>query len=205
MRRTRLAIAGAVVAAAFLAAGAALAAAPSGSLTETIDVGVRSLTVSPPAVSICSPASPLTSPNGDCPSSDFIAVTNGPVGGHIDVNGTDAVPSDGGTHWTLCSYYVDCAGPGFGSGHLPGSDQYATGAYQTYDQFGDAVGPFLENSPECDTSWSGLAGARVSGLGVCVPVSANQTASEYLYVRGPSSSTDQSPTFTTSVTWTAVP
>jgi hypothetical protein len=87
-------------AAAALPAGTALADT-SGSVKVTINVAVRSVSLSPTATDQCSGGAPLTFPNGRC-NSTTITVTNGSAAGHIDVQGADAIPQDLATHWTLC-------------------------------------------------------------------------------------------------------
>jgi hypothetical protein len=181
------------------AVGAALAATPSATLTESVNVGVRALTVSPDSVGICSPQQPLTLPNGTC-ADPVVTVTNGPVAGHIDVNGADAVPADQGNNWVLCGVDVGCTGPPFDptnpkSSPLPGADQYLESARQPFNG-SYYVGP-LGHSPSCDTSWNPPTFSCAA--------SAGQSANEFLAVIGPTTSSDQSPTFTTSVTWTAAP
>lgn len=187
---------------AVLTAGSSLAASPTGAVTETINVGVRSLTVSPNAVSMCSSASPLTFPNGSC-SSPPITITEGPAGGHVEVNGANAAPSDqAGNAWSLCwpagappaSISSCSAQPQL----QPAQDQYDEYTAQL-DATGKilAVGPWLTNAPACDGAFDGAAGGCAATPG--------QAANEVVGLTGPSASTDQSPTFTTSVTWTAAP
>jgi hypothetical protein len=155
-------------------------------LTETIDVGVRSVSISPTEITICSQA-PLTFPNGIC-RADGITVTNGQVGGHIDVNGGDAVPSDAGTGWTLCTAIV--GGTCTGSSSEPGQDEYSQ-----YTTATTGAGPAMTISPQCDTAFDGTDCSAGPG----------QTKTEDIVLTGPSAVTDTSSTFTTSVTWTAVP
>jgi hypothetical protein len=167
--------------------GSALAAS-SGSVAETITVAVRSVTVSPTSVAMCSSSAPLTFPNGTCRASG-ITITNGSASGHIDVQGANAVPSDNGTNWTPCgsSAGTSCTGT-----NGPGQDQYAT--------IVNSIGPsgtILSNSPECDYGFDGSTSGCTAASG--------QSATENINVTGPSASTDSSPTFTSSVTWTAVP
>lgn len=161
------------------------AASGTGAVTATINVGsqVLSLTVSPSAISFCTPGSPLTFPNGTCLASSPIAVTYGSTSGHIDVNGADAVPQDNGTHWTLCG------GGGAActkSTNTPGLDQYELGTSSTF---------ILTNTPQCDTAFNAT----------CLPVSPGQTVNETYLLEGPASSTSSASTFTTTMTWTALP
>jgi hypothetical protein len=190
--------------AAAAAAGGALGATPTATLSESINAGVRSLTVSPTSVSICSPASPLSPPNGRCRGGP-VTVTNGPVGGHIDVAGADAAPSDGsGNGWVVCGSVSApaCTGPPVDPSNprsqiYPGQNQYLEGVGQLYSGDGNLYGVDLSNTPECDQSW------RPPSFSCAV--SAGETGNEVITVVAPSASTDQSPTFTTSITWTAVP
>lgn len=160
-------------------------ASGTGAVTATINVGsqVLSLTVSPSSISFCTPQSPLTFPNGTCIASAPVVVTYGTTSGHIDVNGADAVPQDSGTHWTLCG----------GSGaactkanNTPGLDQYELGTSSNF---------ILTNTPQCDTAFNDT----------CLPVSPGQPANETYLLEGPSSSTSSASTFTTTITWTALP
>jgi hypothetical protein len=180
--------------ASLLASSARASATPSASVQETINVAVRSLTVSPSSVSVCSTQSPLTFPNGSC-STPTITITNGAAGGHIDIAGTNAVPSDQtGTSWALCVELTSCTG----SNGYPGADQYreynlvnpgAGTAYQGLD---------LTTAGACDEVFDEPSGFACSS-------SPGQTATEFVNLMGPASSTDQSPTFSASITWTAVP
>ena len=183
-------------------AAPALAASPSATVSATITIGIRSLSVSPSSVTLCSPTGPLTSPNGFC-ESPFITITNGPMAGHIDVAGANAAPSDqSGNDWALCAPYagsITCTGPPFAGGNtlpLPGADQYSESAGQIAPN-GGAYGVTLTTFPVCDASWNPPT--------FSCAVSARQAANEYLAIQGPATSTDQSPTFTSSVTWTAIP
>jgi hypothetical protein len=187
--RVAAALAGSLAAAVLIPAGLATAAS-SGTVDETINVGVLSVTVSTSAVTLCSSASPLTFPNGTCESPN-ITITNGTTPANIEVSGADAVPSDGGTEWTLCQVLkVSGPTPCDGSDN-PGADQYS--------EFTQGGGPQLDGpgSPQCDTAFDPSPTPGCSA-------SAGQSASESIGLTGPSSSTDPSSTFKSSVTWTAV-
>jgi hypothetical protein len=154
----------------------------------------------------------LTFPNDACYTTggDNVTITNGAIAGHVDVNGSDAIPSDvGGTHWALCggSGGPACTGaPGGGIGCVgcvlgsnlpaPGVDQFAE-AGQTLG--GGLPGPVLTNAAQADTLFSVPFGIADGSAG------AGQSATETLGLMGPSSSSDQSSAFTTAWTWTAVP
>jgi len=170
----------------------------SGSSTASINVAVRSITVAPGAVNfdVCdqngtATGSTLTFPNGRCATSaaNVVTITNGSAPGHIDVQGADAIPADGGTHWTLCGGGILCTG----NNGVPGQDQFA-------EQDGGpngAPGPFLvtgDRGAQCDTGFSSNCSAG-----------SNQGVTESLHMAGPSGSTDNSRAFTTAWTWTAVP
>jgi hypothetical protein len=185
----RTAVTALIAGSAFLAliAHPALAAG-SGSTTATINVGsqVRSLTVSPTAINFCTPSSPLVFPNGLCFGFP-VTITFGNVAGHVDVSGADAVPADGGIpNWTLCGGTgPTCAVDG---NVLGGTDQYS-------ETTQGSSGMHLANSPQCDTAFN---------AGTC-SASANQASSETFNMFGPFSSTNQSVSFQTNITWAAVP
>src|SRR5438477_2584443 len=85
----------------------ALAQSSDGQATATIPVQqvVRSVTVSPTAVTYgnCTKGgTSLAFPNDNC-DTPAITVTNTGTAGHINVRGSDAVPSDNGTPWSLCT------------------------------------------------------------------------------------------------------
>jgi hypothetical protein len=194
----RTAIAG-VVAALALAGAVPVSAATSGSTTATINTAVRSVTVSPSTTTFDSCAtqtgpvsgSTLPFPNGNCFTNNVpVDVTNGPVPAHIDVQGGNAVPSDGGTPWMLCDSYTGTTAPCTGTGGLPGRDQF-----EEYP-VGASIGSDLTNSPRCDAAFSAVSSCAAA---------AGQFTFERLYVTGPSASSDNSGSFITVWTWTAVP
>lgn len=181
-------------------AGVALGSS-SGTVSDTINVAVRSLTVSPTSVSMCTPSSPLTFPNGQC-SSPNITVANGQAGGdHIQVQGTNAVPSDVVDHGQSPPDWALCFGAGCGTSGHPGGDQYSqqtetTSILQTLNQ---TFGVALSTTPTCDFGFGGDQ-TNENCLGA-----AGESVGETLLLTGPTSSTDQSPTFSSAVTWTAAP
>ncbi len=165
-----------------------------GSVSATINVGssTLSLTVSPTSFDYCTTQNPLSFPNGTCTSSSNVTVTMGNVGGHVEVNGADAVPANGvGTSWTLCGGTAG-APSCTDTGGAPGADQYSE-----IDLVGNQVflNGFLGNSPSCDLNFLGSD---------CV-ASPNQTESESFELIGPASSTTPASAFSTSITWTALP
>jgi hypothetical protein len=205
-------LAGAAAAVALLATVATSASAGNpASLNvtlSTVSQAVKSVTVSPVGInySQCvygsSSGSNLGFPNGACLTPiPGVAVQNGNTPATILVNGADMVPSDAGTHWTLCVFTVNCSGPfSFGGNPLPGPDQYyeslnAAGGYNTQPQTGQ--GPFLglTTTAACDSILSPNPGCPQSMPG--------QQKTEFPAITGPSSSSDPSTTWTTSIVWTA--
>jgi hypothetical protein len=198
-RRRYLTIAAAaIVAMVGVCAGSALAASPTGTVQETISIGVRSVTVTPNSIAMCPSVEPLTFPNGICYGPP-VTITNGPAAGHIDVNGADAVPSDdSGSRWSLCTICGTCTGvqpPPDCS--VPGQDQYEENS-ELFVAGEFHPGPQLTDAAQCDSAFDEPAAFACTA-------SPAQVATEPMAISGPTSSTDPSPTFTTSVTWTAVP
>lgn len=197
-----------VAAAAVCAVGVASAvpvgaASTSGSSTGTVNVtppAVRSITVSPASFTFgacydhanTSTGSTLAFPNGYCyiaNNGSGITITNGTAASHIDVQGADAVPSDAGTHWTLCTVGTSSC---LGSSNQPGQDQFG----ERVDVSGQAD-PWLTNSTQCDTAFDAPTSSCAATAG--------QATTETLTLVGPSGSTDTSTTFSTVLTWTAAP
>jgi hypothetical protein len=161
------------------------AAATGATETSTIPIAVLSITISPATSTFgtCSQGNStptgLGFPNGSCfAPGDLtgITITNTGPAGHIFVQGGDAVPSDGGTHWTL-------------TGSTPGRDQYLL---STAGVPGNNGGVLLTTSPQCDQAVTGTTCAAGAGA----------SFKEQLDLVGPSVSTDPSPSFSTQVTWT---
>ena len=161
------------------------AAGSSATETSTIPIAVLSITISPATSTFgsCSEGNSTSTglgfPNGQCIAPgdlSGITITNEGAAGHIFVQGGDAIPSDGGTHWTLV-------------GSTPTRDQYlmATSAVPS-----NGGGVLLTTSPQCDTAFGGTTCAAAAGA----------SAKERLNLIGPSVSADTSPSFTTQVTWT---
>lgn len=103
------------------------------------------------------------------------------------------MPSDNGTHWTLCGGTggASCTGTG---GAQPGQDQFKQG---TVNATATPTPVPMTTSPACDTEFDGTKGDCAAAGG--------QAQTENLFLVGPSASTDTSASFTTIVTWTAVP
>jgi hypothetical protein len=196
-----------------LSAAPALAA-NTGSSTATINVAgpVYSVTVSPAtfAFGLCSTrlgastGGSLGFPDGYCyygtgsgsVYTSGITITNTGAAGHIDVNGSSAVPSDAGTPWTLCSEGGATCTSLQGSLYYPGANQFQLGTEA--DPQGSNAYTILSNSPACDAAFDG----GTSG-GCTAAIGASQI--EGINLAGPESSTDTSSTFTTTLTWTAGP
>lgn len=167
-------------------------AAQSATATATINVLIRSVTLSTSNLTYggctggSSTGSSLGFPNGIC-TTGTVVVTNGSAPATISVTAANAVPSDGGKAWAPCggSGTPRCA-VGLRS---PGTDQYL-------EELGNGSGTVvLGTSPFCDPDFSSHGPCRAANPG--------QAANEVLQLVGPQSSTDNSATFTTSITWTA--
>jgi hypothetical protein len=183
-------LAGAIVALSALPASAA----GSGDVTvslSTVSQAVKSVTVSPTSTTYdrCTNGTSTTTalgfPNGACAASQAISVTNGNTPATILVNGADMVPSDNGAHWTLVNtvnasadHYYETVGStnGFNSGPTQ-----VGGTFQA-----------LSNAAACDTVF--FPGCNSA---------AGQHATENLAVTGPSTSSDTSTSWSTSIIWTA--
>ncbi len=205
-RRTRrLLLAAAAAALASLAIATSASAADSGANTSTVNISpplIRSITL---ALSVDVPGgsfglcvdpethladlTTLTIPDGICTLSrggggqDYVRITNGPVPGHINVNGGEAVPTSGeGSGWAL--------------GTSAGPDVYTE---KSADHDGEALLPFsLTASPSCD----GSIHPAVADL--CA-VAADEENDELVQIGAPTSSTATASNLTVTTTWTAVP
>jgi hypothetical protein len=175
------------VAAAALLGGASPAArsASSAGVTATIPVVIKSVTISTRTLAFgrCSggysTGAGLGFPNGTCTTGQ-VTVTNGAAPSTILVSGANATPSDGGKAWALCD------GPGTPSCTLtaPGTDQYTE----------QDLAVDLGLTGACDLNFASTP---------CGHAAPGQAKAESLRLYGPRSSTDQSTTFTTQITWTA--
>lgn len=169
------------------------------SVSAMINVAIRSITVSPGAVSYAdcvddrghATGTAMALPNGRC-SAGPLTITYGGVSGHVMVSGTDAAPIQLGTPWRLCGVSDmghDCRGEG---GH-PGVDAFR----EATQGAGGNTAP-VTPTPRCDLGFGSLGDACAAA-----PFT---TRTEYLAVEGPSSSTNSAATsYVTSITWTAVP
>jgi hypothetical protein len=136
-----------------------------------------------------STATELGFPSGRCtvggfpytaPSVGGVTVTNAGAAGEIEVNGTNAIPSDDVAPWTLVS-------------GTPGANQFFLETIG-WDGTTGTVG-YIGAPPVCDNAFDFYSCSVPSG----------QSQAEELEIVGPSSSTDTSTSFTTIVTWTAAP
>ena len=165
-----------------------------------------SVTVSPGTTKFgnCSgggaPASTPTAlgyPNGRCSvgmpgaaGSFPITISNKGKAADIYVNGSNAVPSDNGTHWRLCNQgahpAVACTGPA----GLPGADQYVAENFASGGQNPNG----LTDAPACDDEFVSPGCSATTG----------QSQSEGIELIGPTQSADTSTSWTVTITWTAV-
>jgi hypothetical protein len=183
-------------------AGALPAAAATGSTTATIPIAVISITVSPGNVTFAnciegnSLPGALGFPNGHC-STPTITITNTGAASHVFIQGTDATPLDGGTKWALCNPIPSdnlggpaCTGAPTGfAAFKPGADQF-----DMQNLANQGVGPLILTTPLCDNALP---------FTPCGAALANTAYMESVAMQGPTSSTDQSNSFSTTITWTA--
>jgi hypothetical protein len=155
--------------------------------TATVSIVFKSVTISTNQLTYTrctggdSTGTRLGFPNGRCTSGP-VTVTNGAAPSTIVVSGTDAAPSDAGKSWTLCG---GAGAPACtGKGVFPGVDQF----------FETDANVKLGPAGSCDVWFA------VNPCGSATP---GQATTESLLLLGPEASTDQSPTFTTQITWTA--
>ena len=212
--------AGAVALAVLLAGCGSNSAPPAGSgkgasinmSLNTVPV-IRSVTVSPakgtftdcsggnPGDNTASAGGKLGYPNGRCwygqpePNGRFpITITNTGIASQIDVSGESANPSDAGDQWSLCntghSPVTVCSGDGH---QAPGADQYK-----------------LENfSPDNGVNSAGIAGTwlcdRQFGQGGNCKALQGTFQTEGFELVGPATTTDNSTSWTVTITWMPVP
>jgi hypothetical protein len=193
-----------VLASLLLAKAAGSAPSPSQQLhmTVSIAVPVRSLTISvkpPTGKQSCTAGQQAAavavslSRTSDCQLPvGTIVIQNGAVSSHIQVSGSDAVPTDAGKHWTLCGVNDSaCAG----KRGRPGANQFQIATVGGSKR--PTVGTILSYATQCDTAFD--LGTATQG---CV-AKPRQTAGEGISALVASSSTDTSATFITTTTWTA--
>ncbi len=168
---------------------------------------VRSVTVSPAAFdySHCEAAgtgtvsATMTFPNAQCISAQpAVTVTNGAAPATIDIQTSAFTPSDDLSYpWNVCAEspglvstlgVPGCSGATGGSGNLPGVDQASI-------LVGGADFINVGTTPTCDLAFSSSCSAVGNQVG----------EGETVAVTGPSASTDESATFSNTLTWTAAP
>ena len=185
----------------------------SGSVSAHLSVvpTIRSVTVSPGSVTFggcthgagetASAGSKMGYPNGICwvgstgaPDASFpITVTYTGLSGNVWVSGSNAVPSDNGTNWSLCNPVGEPACTG-GQGK-PGTNQFAVST------FASEVANFavLTGSATCDNVFDpgGGCSATPAEFG-------SQTQHEGLQLTGPNTSDDHATSWSVNITWIAV-
>lgn len=174
---------------------AGISAMAGSQVTATINVVavVKSVTISVSTLTygFCNGGSSTTNklgfPNAQCFTANY-TVTNGTTAAQIDVTGSDAVPSSGGTPWTLCGgSAAACTAPS----SSPGQDQYK----ETVFNGTAGASTILTDGPQCDGAFSNpTCGTSVAGA----------SDSEALQIYGPTASSDGSSAFTSTITYTAV-
>jgi hypothetical protein len=126
-------------------------------------------------------------PNGRCTAGP-ITVQNGGVTAFIDVFGTGATASDGGTPWRLCDgLQIDCTGA---NASTPGQNELLESTSNVNDATAQEF-PIPAQVAGCDFA-----------MGCQVPP--GFSATELLHLTGPAATVDPSPQFTSTITWTAV-
>jgi hypothetical protein len=201
------------------ACGTLGAPAPAPGKSDSIAVSlktvptIRSVTVSPgkarfgnctggrPSRNTASTSKALGFPNGSCavtgpaPAGSFpVTITNTGIASSIEVSGTNAVPKDGGTDWSLCNLgshpAVACTDA---SGKEPGVNQYLL-QNTTVDGRMNAGG--LTDTPTCDHEFDSTSG--------CLAMQGS-AQNEGIDLTGPYSSDDISTSWTVTITWTPIP
>jgi hypothetical protein len=163
-------------------------------VTVTITGGAASLTYTN-CTGGNSTASALGFPNAICITNPYTVANTGNTPEQIDLQGSPAAPSSGGTAvWNLCGAAPACTGT---PSNVPGKDEFLESTHPTSGAGGTSS--TVAATPFCDFAFEP---ATTCGPG---DTAANgQTATEYLQILGPKASTDGSPTFSMSVTWTAI-
>ena len=211
-------------AAVVLAAAAGLAACSTGSASQPVGTPgkgqsiaislkvvptVVAVTVSPSSaafggctggnksVNTASTPGALGFPNGRCwlgtPGSHGsfpITITNSGVAADIYVSGASASPSDSGAGWGLCNVGAKpvsaCTGPG---GKLPGPNQYLLQNFAG----GSMNSAGLTGTTTCDPEFAAGSCSAVQG----------DSQQEGIELTGPTTTADQSTSWTVTITWTA--
>jgi hypothetical protein len=188
---------------------------PSSTTTGHLSVvpTIRSVVVSPGSVEFqnCSGGSGATDssgkqlgyPNGECSVGTIginqtypISVTYTGLPGQVYVSGTNAVPADGGTQWTLCNPQTQGQSSSCtGSQGLPGTDQYWL--MNTASKVINASP--LTTTASCDMEFDAGGGCSATPLEF-----GKQVQHEGLVLTGPKTWDDHSTSWTMTITWTAV-
>lgn len=175
---------------------------------------VRSITVSParasfdgckggkPELNTVSGGNRLGYPNGTCWVGEIdpigvypITIKNTGIASFVFVNGSAAIPSDGGNEWTLCNLgpHPRTACKGWHN-RMPGVDQYVIQNFGTANKL-DLTG--LSGTPQCDREfgngykcWAGLGASQTEGFKLTGPYKASDEVSTR---------------YTMTITWTPVP
>ena len=188
-RRARLVLPGALLALALApaAAGGESATAVVNTLPQVLSVTVSTDQLTYAGCTGGSSTSvTLGFPNGRCTAGP-VTIQNGGVTAFIFLFGTPAAPSDGGTPWRLCDgLTIDCTGA---DASTPGQDEFLQATSNQADPSGQEF-PVPAQGGGCDFAF-----------GCRVPPGA--PATELLHLLGPSASTDPSPQFSSTLTWTA--
>jgi hypothetical protein len=221
MQRRRSLLAAVAASAVCVAAsigGAASAQTNSGTTNGTFTLSgtqLRSIVVTPATVTADScytnfnawfnngnpppaPSGTTMGPLGFC-LTQAVTITNGPVGGHIWVGGTNAAGTNGTGTWTLQT-------------GAPTQDTYTLGTFIPAKIITGAGGQTfllpehgfnMTTSAACDTTYDASAGTAPVNAPDCA-ATANQAVTEYLGTQGAQTSTGTATIFGFSATWTAV-
>ena len=149
-------------------------------------------------------------PNGECQDTLPVHVTNVGAASDIFVEATSMLPGDASTSpWQLCAMDTDlpsspvaCDGPTatdgeFAGRQLPGADQFHQDI-GAQDQSGTTQWAPVSSLPGCDATFSLLNDQGCWAY-------PGQETDQYLRVMGPSSTTDESTSWSNTITWVAMP
>lgn len=177
-----------------MAAALPAGAQDSADATGTVAVQIRSISVSVTSFDFdtCTlddvdSEGKLSFPNGRC-RGPVITVTNGEAPSNVNVRATDFEGSDGGSTWALCAV----AGPACTGSGGPGVDEASLQVNSA--DFGLSF--LVTTTDRCD--------ANFLAAGECV-ADPGQQEQEVLDVIGPEGTTNGSASFSTTVTWSALP
>ena len=132
----------------------------------------------------------LQFPNDQCVVGTF-TITNGPAADHISLAVSKFTPLDAGVGWSACGPSVrPCRGPTSNGFTRPGANQFA---------WQSNWGQYFGSHASCDHHSSPL------DLTTCPVTAPGEVESDQYTMWGPSSSSDQSPSFSITLSWTALP